>query len=368
MRIIDLSFHGSYLDSSADEYLQKAQPNTGYAAFLKDRHSILFVFHSGHNSEITKDSISYFFRRKYNNSMWLFPIRLAWWIRKKQPDVVLVHSIMYIHFAVFLKCFLRSGVQVFIQNHAEKVPRSTLKSRLVQFLDPYINGYLFTARELAAPWVERGLFSSFDKVHEVMEGSSNFKCKDRQLSRRALKISGERIFIWVGRLDSNKDPMCALKAFQRFAREGHIFKLYMFYHTEELLEDIQDYISANGLQQSILLMGYLPHENLETWFNAADFFISASHWEGSGYALCEAMSCGCIPVVTDIPSFRYITNGGKAGFLYEPGNEDALFKILECTLDTDIKAMKGRVLATFERRLCFRAIAGKIEAIFTSEK
>ena len=56
-------------------------------------------------------------------------------------------------------------------------------------------------------------------------------------------------------------------------------------------------------------LGRLPHERLAAYYSAADIFVSGSHREGSGYALIEAMACGAIPCVTDIPSFRAITGG-----------------------------------------------------------
>jgi len=97
------------------------------------------------------------------------------------------------------------------------------------------------------------------------------------------------------------------------------------------------------------------------WFNSADYYLSASHYEGSGTALCEAMSCGCIPIVTDIPSFR--TMIGNCGLFYEPGNEEALFYALMQTryLQTEVK--KKEVLQRFQSELSFSTIAAKFEKI-----
>ncbi len=53
------------------------------------------------------------------------------------------------------------------------------------------------------------------------------------------------------------------------------------------------------------------------YYNSADYFVLGSHYEGSGFSLVEAMSCGVIPIVTDIPSFRMMTNNGKIGTLME---------------------------------------------------
>lgn len=367
MRIIDLSYHSSYLDLTPEAYLKKAESNIGYSHFLKGDHEVIFIFHAAYNKRLSIDGVTYIFRKKHINSKWLIPLSLTISISRMQPDVILVHAMIYIHFAAFLKLFLPSKTQIFIQNHAEITPDSVIKKTVIKLSSKAIKGYLFTSRELAKPWIEKGLIAS-EKVYELMEGSSSFRLKDKGTSRSALCIPNDKIFIWVGRLDANKDPICALKAFHKYAMDGHVFKLYMFYHTEELLEKIQAYIHTHNLARSIVLKGYLPHEDLELWYNAADFFVSASHSEGSGYALCEAMACGCVPIITSIPSFRYITDDGTSGFLFEPGNAIALYQILLKCTNLEIEEMKNRVLKTFEERLSFEAIASRMALIFRSEK
>ena len=58
---------------------------------------------------------------------------------------------------------------------------------------------------------------------------------------------------------------------------------------------------------------------MEDWYNSADFIISASHYEGSGVAVCrKPCHAGCIPILSDIPSFRAMTGEGSCGFLYPP--------------------------------------------------
>ncbi|MDP9047553.1 MAG: glycosyltransferase, partial [Bacteroidota bacterium] len=91
--------------------------------------------------------------------------------------------------------------------------------------------------------------------------------------------------------------------------------------------------------------------------------LSGSHYEGSGTAVCEAMSCGCIPIVTDIPSFRAITDNGNCGILYEPGNQQELLSALFQTQTINKSAKRTNTLAYFEQKLSFEAIASQIHNI-----
>ena len=89
---------------------------------------------------------------------------------------------------------------------------------------------------------------------------------------------------------------------------------------------------------------------MQLWYNSADFIISGSHYEGSGVAVTEAMSCGCIPVVTDIPSFRSMTGQGKCGLLFKPGNEQDLLAALLKTKEMDMEIEKSKSVGAVQRR------------------
>ena len=144
-------------------------------------------------------------------------------------------------------------------------------------------------------------------------------------------------------------------------KNGRSARLYMIYQTSELAEEMNILLSKYSSDCPVTMIGKIPHNELLYWFNSADYYLSASHYEGSGTALCEAMSCGCIPVVTDIPSFRTMT--GNCGLLYEAGNEESLFRALKQTryLQTEVK--KKEVLQRFQSELSFSTIAAKFEKI-----
>jgi glycosyltransferase involved in cell wall biosynthesis len=138
----------------------------------------------------------------------------------------------------------------------------------------------------------------------------------------------------------------------------------MIYHTDELEKSLRELLPAQTANDPILLIGKIQHEELLYWFNSSDFYLSASHYEGSGTALCEAMSCGCIPVITSIPSFRMIS--GNCGILYEPGNEDALYAALIQTITLNKGDQEKNVLHQFKTALSFEAIADKFLQIVSS--
>lgn len=53
-------------------------------------------------------------------------------------------------------------------------------------------------------------------------------------------------------------------------------------------------------------LGELEREQAWTMFRQSHFAILPSSFEGFGLVVAEAMAAGCIPVVSDIPVFRWI--------------------------------------------------------------
>ena len=364
MHIVDISFHSSHHHLTISEYLEVSEPNIGYAHYLNRNSKITYIFHHNEDKVFSKNGVNYIFKKKQSNSKLKFPFKLVLQIRKLKPDVILVHSLTYVHFAAILKCFLPKKTIVLVQHHGSISTSNWLKSKLIQKCDRYINGYLFTSKKMGSAWVERKLISSYSKVFEVMEGSTSFKPFDKTPSKNEIGVANKiPVFVWVGRLNENKNPLCVLEAFKHFKNSGAHFRLFMFYHTEQLLPEIKQFITQNNLQDHIILKGKIAHEKLVYWYNLADFFVLASYREAGGYALCEAMACGCIPIVTKIPSFEYMVKDGYSGLLFEPGNSANLFEKLTLTKVIDIATCKKQVRTHFYEKLSFKAIAKGIESI-----
>ncbi|MFT3909384.1 MAG: glycosyltransferase [Ferruginibacter sp.] len=168
-----------------------------------------------------------------------------------------------------------------------------------------------------------------------------------------------------GDLDKNKDPLTLLNAFEKYILDQPAARLYMIFQDKTLLTTVERKIaSATTLEEAVKLIGYVAHNELPCWYSAADFYISCSYKEGSGYALLEAMACGCIPVVTNIPSFRKITVEGRYGFLFSPGNAEVLTTILNNLTNINADKYSAEVENHFNERLSFKNIADDLYQIF----
>ncbi|HEX8037698.1 MAG TPA: glycosyltransferase family 4 protein, partial [Chryseosolibacter sp.] len=332
---------------------------TGVLESLARGAEVISIYHIDYKGVVEEKGVQYHFTGLREWQL-LMPLKLNRYIRTLRPDVVVVHGLTSPWQVLMLARNLTNSVPIIAEHHAER-PLRFARKFLQRLADRHIRAYLFTSRELAQPWIENRLIADARKVKEVMEASSAFCPMPREVASQFTGAHGANAYLWVGRLNSNKDPLTVVNSFLRFLRITGEARLYMIFQTEELLEEIKNVLSAAGeVSRNICLVGKTRREDMQYWFNSADFFISGSHYEGSGIAACEAMSCGCIPVLTDIPSFRMMTGQGKVGLLYEAGNEDALLQALVKSLTVEREGAREKVLRWFRNELSFEAIAEKL--------
>jgi glycosyltransferase involved in cell wall biosynthesis len=367
MNFVSITYTKKQQFSQPDDWLQRIHFYLGVLEALGRKHSVISIDRISYKGEIFLNSVLHYFPDVGNNRLGV-PWKLNRLAAKQKPDIVLVQGMGFPLQVILLRMQLGKRVRIIVQHHAEK-PFTGIKKIIHRLADRCIDAYFFSSGALGESWVSKGNLRSPQKIHEVMEVSSDFTTVQRSKAQAVTGLKGHPGFLWVGRLDNNKNPLMIIKAFLRFATAWPAARLYMLYHTTELLPDIERLLDTfpNG-REVITLVGKLPHAELQNWYNSADFMISGSWYESGGTAVCEAMSCGCIPILTDIFSFRAMTANGQCGQLYEPGNEDALLAALLQAALSDVTEERRKVLRQFRAELSFEAIANKIQIIAASLK
>jgi glycosyltransferase involved in cell wall biosynthesis len=358
MRIVFTSYVSSPEFEEPLAWLNRIKGYTGILEGLSKNHEVIGIEKINYEGDYYQNGVQYYFL-KQRKKVLLFPVRLHQFIKKLQPDIVFINGFIFPLQIIQLRLTLGKKSRIFILHRAEK-PYKGIKRWLQKLADKCVRGYLFTSFESAAEWIKCGIIQDQKKVHEIIQGSSRFR-----VTRPQLPIVDKQSFLWVGRLDTNKDPVTVIKAFINFLQIQPSARLNLVYQDAPLLDELISLIKTNDAEDSIKFIGKVCHVQLEEWYNKSDFFISGSHYEGSGIAVCEAMSCGCIPIVTDIPSFKKMT-GGRCGFLYKPDDDATLLKLLCATNDLDINAERKKVLEQVKNELSFKAITKKIEQIISN--
>jgi glycosyltransferase involved in cell wall biosynthesis len=356
MKIVHVSYARVMEYSDPEEWLKKIDFFTGIVDQMGLQHDVLSLHCINYEGIIKRGKGNYNFLKTGSLSP-LFPFRLHAVIKAFKPDAVIVHGIHFAWQIFLLQLQLGNKIRIYAQHHAER-PLRFHKKYLHRINDKIIRAYFFSSVDLASGWVKKGLIKDESKVREIMEASSVFHVMDKQIAQRITGVAGFRNYLWIGRLNTNKDPVTLIKGFIQFLREERKAKLYVIFQENELLDEIKSL--AGDYSENIFLIGKIPHAELLYWFNSVDFVISTSHYEGSGIAVCEAMSCGCIPIVTDIPSFRMMTNNGTCGLMFRPGDVRDCYTALTKSRTLLLPIEREKVLRQFNENLSFGAIAAKM--------
>ena len=363
MKFVFISYDYSPNINSPESWVNRLNFYVGSLECLSKANTVICVDQINYEGNFIHNGVQYFCINSGKKKSY-FPRKLNRFVKSLEPDIVIVGSLNFPIQVIHLKLTLGKKVKIIAQNHGER-PFTGIKKYLQRLADKYINGYFFVSHAMGSDWVKKGNLASEKKIYEIMEVSSVFYPIDKTLARSKTAISGSPFFLWVGRLNKNKDPVTVVKAFFKFSDLCPSAKLYMIYQTEELLGEIKDIIKKEN-KNTVQLIGNIPHKEMVYWYNCADFITSGSHYEGGGTAVCEAMSCGCIPIVTDIFSFKMMTDNGSCGILYEAGNEHALLSALIQTTQMDIDEKRIKTLEQFSKKLSFQAIANEMQQVAQS--
>jgi len=322
MRIVDLVYDSYEKISDPSEILARQVNTLSFIPFIAEKADYHVIRHLNYSGKLEKEGSSYhFFKRE--NSRWSIPLQTHQFIKELCPDIIFIQGFIYPLQVLALKTLMGKKPAIIMQHHGETPVRSA--RRYFQNLADHItDAYLFSSSDNAKPWIDSYVIKNREKIKVIPAASINLKRKNKQDCRQALGLGSELFFLWVGRLEKNKDPLTVLKAYSKFLQDKPGSKFFMIYQSAPLYQEIKSFIKENNLSDFIELVGEVRHDDLEQWYSACDYYVSASHAEACGYTLIEAMHCGCIPIATDIPSFRELSVNGRYAHLYSPGNADEL--------------------------------------------
>lgn len=355
---IDISVHNRNIKSIQEEQ-DLTQHSLAYLNYLESPIQTT-VIRFGSNYEIASNY------RLYRHTL-IDLVKFYFYIKQKKEVVILFHGFSFPLRFLFLTLLMRKQAKWIVQHHAGNPSKNKLKNFIQKITYSRANAYLFVTKQQAESFIADGLIKSNNQVFEIMECSTSFKKQDKIKCRQTLGLPSDKlIFIWVGGLDANKDPICMLKALQLLKESGRDFLLFMFYNKTDLLQEVELFIEKNQLTNHVILKGLITNNYLENWFSAADFYISCSHSEGSGIALSEALACGCIPIVSDIPSFKYMTNNGAVGLLFSCGNHLDLFGQLNAIRNINIQSEQLKAIDLFQSKLSAQAIGKKTSVVINN--
>ncbi len=157
----------------------------------------------------------------------------------------------------------------------------------------------------------------------------------------------ERYVLYVGTIEPRKNLTTLLEAWSKIRISNFEFRnsLVIGGKTGWLYEGFFARLRELGLEDEVLLPGYIADEDLPAVYSAASVFVFPSLYEGFGLPPLEAMACGTPVVCSSASSLPEVCD--EAALLVEPTDVPALIQAMSRVLsDAPLRAtLRARGLA-----------------------
>jgi glycosyltransferase involved in cell wall biosynthesis len=212
---------------------------------------------------------------------------------------------------------------------------------------------VITISEFSRQHVSRAFDLDPDRIAVTpLAAQDNFRVMNRDLAAHLvserLGIAGPYV-LHVGDLHPRKNQVGLIRAFGELLAEHPELphKLVLAgkhtWHAPKVIEQVR----RSGLEQRVVLMGFVEDEILPALYNAADLFVFPSFYEGFGLPLVEAMACGRPIACSTATALPEVVDG--AGIFFDPHSTAELVRALRDVL------LDGELARRMERKSLQRA-------------
>lgn len=317
-------------------------------------------------AEFRRDGVLYRFvpePRLGGSRSGILPGRLADAVHRAAPDAVHFNGL---DFPLHVRAICALGAPVLLQDH--KCGAGGRRAPFRRWGHARVAGAAFTGGvQAAAPFLASGELPRGIPIFDIPESSSHFTPGSRDEARRETGVFGDPALLWVGHLDSNKDPLTILRAVQIAREQLPALQLWCVFVGAALLDEVEALLRSDpALGACVHLLGRVAHERIQNLCRACDFLVSGSRWEGSGYALIEALACGLPTIASDIPPFRALTGEASIGDLVAIGDVRGFADAIVRQAMAPVGAQRQRVRTHFERCLSFEMVGAKLVAAYSA--
>jgi glycosyltransferase involved in cell wall biosynthesis len=173
--------------------------------------------------------------------------------------------------------------------------------------------------------------------------------------RRDLEIGSRRVIL-SNRGDGKRalyNLPVIVRAFARAARRIDDAVLVMLVSRPQDAAPLVELAAKLGLADRFILRPWVPHDELPVWLNLADVCVSVPDSDGGPSSVWEAIACGTVTVVSDLPAVRDMVEHETNGLVVPSRDEAALADALERALGDS--ALAARAAEVSPQLACRRA-------------
>jgi D-inositol-3-phosphate glycosyltransferase len=198
-----------------------------------------------------------------------------------------------------------------------------------------------------------------------------FRPGDRTEARRLLDVpQDDPVILFVGRIDPIKgidvlvDALCGLRREMWLTAPPRLL-LVGGGEDEPAFDALISRAAARNLLDRITFAGSISHNDLPTYYHAADVVAVPSFYESFGLVAVEAMACGTPVVASRAGGLAFTVDDGQTGYLVPHNDPDALAERMYRVLtDAPLRACLGARATVAAQRFAWPVIASRVVHIY----
>ncbi len=218
-----------------------------------------------------------------------------------------------------------SGIPLFVATGESVITFRTKNERFKQ----YVSGVIGVSTKNIEESISRGLTVREKCI--VLPNSIDdeiFRLMDKRKCRQELGIEDDKFVVaFVGNFSERKGVMRLSSAIDK-CDDNNIGVVFLGRPTE-----------MKPSCRGIIKMGYVNHDDIPKYLNAADVYVLPSLAEGCSNSIVEAMACGLPIISSDLP-FNYDILDKNNAILVNPSNDDEIAKAIKLLRDNPTQRKK----------------------------
>ncbi len=218
--------------------------------------------------------------------------------------------------------------------HYIPLPRRYVRFKIAKHTNFYYNNvdHVITPSEAAMKWLVR--HSVHRPVDVIPTGISAPGFFSRSETRMALGIApSEKILLYVGRIAPEKNLITLFEAAAIAFAEDPTLRLWLV-GDGPYRGEATEIVRALGIGDRVKFVGFVPREEVDRYYAAADLFVFTSVTETQGLVVQEAMSYGLPAIVAHGGGASASVVSGENGFVVKAEPREFAHRVLR-TLGDD---------------------------------
>jgi D-inositol-3-phosphate glycosyltransferase len=207
------------------------------------------------------------------------------------------------------------------------------------------------------------------RIHLVPSGVdlSLFRPLDPLEARKRLGLNGERVLLYVGRVEPLKGLELLVRTAAQLETCQEVRVLVVGGDPEKDQEIDRLRQLAQELNVEFDFVGRVDQKDLPIYYSAADVFVFPSYYESFGLAALESMACGTPVVATRVGGLPTVIQHGHTGYLKSWRCPEAFANTLEMILSSSgLQRSMGLAARRQAEGMGWDKVAARIARIYDS--